>query len=105
MSILLLKCINAGNKTTTNYRDLLASKHSVNYFDFCDIDKLSMIELEHMCDKLNIFGPYSFYVQELQNGQPSNISLIQSGRENFNLLRFVNGEGEVDVYIELLKPI
>ena len=44
-------------------------------------------------------------MQVLQNGQPSNISLIQYDREMFNLLRFVNGEGEVDVYVELLKPI
>ena len=55
-----IKMHHAGNKTTTNYRDLLASKHYVNYFDFCDIDKLSMIELEHMCDELNILGHIPF---------------------------------------------
>ena len=54
---------------------------------------------------MNIFWNYSFYVQELQNGQPSNISLIQSDRKIFNLLRFVNEGGKVDVYVELLKPI
>jgi len=95
-----IKMHHGGQSNSKCYKDYLGGKHSVAYFDYCDIDKLSLLELTAMAQELNLVGALTFYVQGLTHGEPSFVNCIGHDKDIFQMLRFINKEGEVDVYVE-----
>ena len=79
-----------GQSNSKCYKDYLGGKHSVAYFDCCDIDKLLMLELTTIVKELNFVGALTFYVQGLTYGEPRFINCTKHDKDIFQMLRFTN---------------
>ncbi|KAM1048982.1 hypothetical protein ACFX2C_028132 [Malus domestica] len=78
---------------------------NVDFFDFCDKDFMSMLEVDSMVEELgygNVFMSYQYRIigMEIRNG----LKPMMTDSDVINMCKFVPDHTVIDVYIEKITP-
>lgn len=75
----------------------------INYFDNCNCHEIMLKDLHEMAIQLGHYGWVRFYNCLSGNDDCSNLKLIVTDEDAQSLLRYINAERVVDVYVDTVE--